>query len=286
MGKGKSALKIEKQKPVPSAFFNYGGNMELEKELNALIDESHDAVALLIRSLDHDKTYFEKDAQVQLISASTIKVPIMLAVLESVLKEETSLDKNIMITKDIILDDSKVFECGEQEASIKELLYWMIINSDNTSTNALIHEIGMEKINTYIQTALHLKNTSLERYMLDREAVKQGFDNRMCHEDMYALFQQLFTHQILNDELCELAIQILLAQRQQNQLLRYVYQPIDFAHKTGDLDYLHHDVGVMKIQNERIYVGVSIYDTLKKEGNMVLMGKIGKLICECLNHKK
>ena len=64
--------------------------------------------------------------------------------------------------------------------------------------------------------------------------------------------------------------------------MRYIYEPVKFAHKGGALDYLKHDVGVMNIGNRFFYVGVSIYDSKDKEANMPLMGNIGRTIYDYL----
>ena len=60
--------------------------------------------------------------------------------------------------------------------------------------------------------------------------------------------------------------------------MRYIFEPIKFAHKTGSLDYLNHDVGVMNINNKMVYIGISIYNSYNKKGNKKLIGNIGKKI--------
>lgn len=82
----------------------------------------------------------------------------------------------------------------------------------------------------------------------------------------------------MNGELCNLAIKILYNQRCQDQIMRYIYQPVKYAHKTGSLDYLSYDVGVMNINNKLFYVGVSIFNSKFKDGNKKLIANIGKTI--------
>ena len=114
----------------------------------------------------------------------------------------------------------------------------MIIESDNTATNIIIKTFGMEKINDYILNVLNVKLTSFQRYMLDEDAIKNGFNNYTSQNDMLNIFTKLFNKKILNNELCNIAIQILYNQRCQDQVMRYIYEPIKYAHKTGSLDYL------------------------------------------------
>ena len=90
------------------------------------------------------------------------------------------------------------------------------------------------------------------------------------------------TLRILNEELCDIAINILYNQRCQDQITRYIFEPIKFAHKTGALDYLNHDVGVMNINNKMFYIGVSVYNSNNKKGNRKLIGNIGMKIYDYL----
>ncbi len=100
---------------------------------------------------------------------------------------------------------------------------------------------------------------------------------------MLNIFTKLFNKDILNNELCNLAINILYSQRCQNQVMRYIYEPVKYAHKTGSLDYLHHDVGIMNINTKLFYIGISIYDSKNKNGNKNLIGNLGRVIYEYLN---
>ena len=79
-----------------------------------------------------------------------------------------------------------------------------------------------------------------------------------------------------------IAIEILYNQRFQNQIMRHIYQPVKFAHKTGTLDYLSHDVGVMNINGRLFYIGISVFNSKFKDGNKKLIGNIGKIIYDAL----
>ena len=128
--------------------------------------------------------------------------------------------------------------------TIKDLITWMITESDNTSTNVLIKYLGFECINEYIRK-LDLCDTKLERYMLDENAIKEGKNNYTSLNDMYKCFKYIVNKDILNDELCNLAINILYNQKINNQNPRYI-EEVKFAPETGGLDYLNSDVGIMR----------------------------------------
>lgn len=215
----------------------------------------------------------------------------MLAVLEEVKKETMNLSDEILVQEDEFLKDvelseqSEVFENGDQWCTLEELITWMIIQSDNVATNVLIQKFGMNLINQYIKDQLKCNNTKLQRKMVDKDAVKKGLDNYITQADMDCMFEKLFKKEILNEELCEKAINILYHQRINNQISRYVYKPYKFAHKTGSLEYLNSDVGVINIKDKLYYIGISIYDLSNKKPNRKLAGKIGKEIISYLDNK-
>ena len=52
----------------------------------------------------------------------------------------------------------------------------MIIESDDTATIVLLKYFGIENINNYIINALNVKNTYVQRYMLDEKAIKNAIN--------------------------------------------------------------------------------------------------------------
>jgi beta-lactamase class A len=57
---------------------------------------------------------------------------------------------------------------------------------------------------------------------------------------------------------------------------------VKYAHKTGSLAGLNHDAGVIHINEGKIYIGVSVYDSPNKRGNRQLSGNIGRLVYDYL----
>lgn len=255
---------------------------KLQKILEQTIKNSGEEVSILIKELNKNEYIYNYNTKIKMISASIIKVPIMLAVLEEVSNKKISLNHKILVENEDILEDTEVFENGENHYTLEELINWMIIESDNTATNVIIKKFGMQIVNNYFTNVLKLQHTNLQRYMLDENAIKNGFNNYTSQEDMLIVFEKLFNKQILNEELCNKAIEILYNQRCQNLVMRHIYQPVKYAHKTGILDYINHDVGVMNINNKLYYIGISIYNAKDIEGNKALIGNLGRIIYDYL----
>ena len=135
---------------------------DLVNEIEKLIWDLNENISILIKDLSSENEIYNLNSTKKLVSASTIKVPIMLAIFEEVKSEKVNLNDTILVTQNDILDDTEIFENGENYYSINELINWMIIESDNTATNVLLKYFGIENINNYIINALNVKNTYVQ----------------------------------------------------------------------------------------------------------------------------
>ena len=232
-------------------------------------------VTLLMVNADTGETMIETRKDERVVSASTIKVAIMLAVLDAVQKGELTLDQEIFVPEEYILDDSSVFEYGAQSMSIDSLVKWMVILSDNTATNTLIRLMGMERINDYC-VSIGLKNTRVERVMLDFAAVERGLNNYTSAQDQCDMFLHIYHKRILNAQLCEYAMDVLLGQRWKDDLMRYIPDNVKVAHKTGSLDNLDHDSALFFLDGIRYYLGVFVWDAPSNNYAQRIIGRIGK----------
>ncbi len=210
------------------------------------------------------------------ISASIIKIPIMLSILDYLLNNNVSIESYIKINNSDILYDNKYFKNGIYQYNIEDLITWMITLSDNSSTNILIKYLGFERINEYFKK-IGLKDTKLERYMLDEGTIKNGKNNYTSLDDMYKCFKYIVNKEILTGEFCDLALNILYKQEVNNQINRYI-KNIKFAHKTGSLEYLNSDVGIFELNKQIYFIEISVYNTPKNNGDRKNIGKLSKMI--------
>ena len=252
--------------------------MEHIERINKFVKtiEKCENISVMVKNITSDNilyAFHEKDI---FISASIIKIPIMLSILDYLLNNNISIESYIKINKSDILYDNKCFKKGIYQYNIEDLMTWMITLSDNSSTNILIKYLGFERINEYFKK-IGLKDTKLERYMLDEEAIKSGKNNYTSLGDMYKCFKYIVNKEILTGEFCDLALNILYKQEVNNQINRYI-KNIKFAHKTGSLEYLNSDVGIFELNKQIYFIGISVYNTPKKNGDRKSVGKLSKII--------
>ncbi len=214
----------------------------------------------------------------KVVSASTIKLPVLCCALQEVLEGRLSLGQFLPIPEGAYCDDSNVFEPGYRQdgASLWEMLYWMIVESDNTATNAVLSLLGFDKINAYC-AHLGLTATSASRKMLDFEAVAQGRNNYTCAYDQYRVYKLLFDGAILNAELRAVAQDFLSRVRHMDALQRYIPYPVTVLHKPGGLDHLNHDAGVFLLEDKPYYLGIFTWDGPAMDGEPQQNRLIGQL---------
>ena len=67
----------------------------------------------------------------------------------------------------------------------------MITESDNTAANLLIDRLGMDRINSYMQSHGYTHGV-LRRKMMDTEAMREGRENLTSTRDVALLFKRLY----------------------------------------------------------------------------------------------
>lgn len=214
----------------------------------------------------------------QVVSASTIKLPVLCCALQGVVDGDYSLQQFVPISDADYCDDTQVFEPEYRRdgATLWEMLYWMIVLSDNTATNAVLSLLTFDRINAYC-ASLGLDNTSAHRKMLDFEAVKAGRNNYTSPADQYRVYKLLYNGAILTPELRAVAMDFLSRVRHMESLQRYLPDPVTVLHKPGGLDHLNHDAGIFLVEGRPYYLGVFTWDGPALDGEPQQCRLIGKL---------
>jgi len=227
---------------------------ELKQYFSAQAAAFPGKVSYLYRDMGEPVRSFFRSSSETVVSASTIKVPVMLCLFDKMNREGISFDLPLTVQKRQILTDSLVFEYGERAASLQELTVWMIENSDNTATNVLMEYLGFPAMNDLFRR-MKLTSTRAERIMLDFDSVKQGLNNYISPEDFYICMKFLYEKK-KTDLLYENGWNILKHNRDHNDLMRYLYEEPSCAHKTGGLDGIEHDAGVFETAFGTYFLGI------------------------------
>lgn len=258
---------------------------ELLQVIEEEICKAQAQTALLVKNLDSGETLLEHEADKSMVSASIIKVPIMLSALELVKEGGYSLHSKFEMPEAAILYDTEVFEYGGGKYTLDELLVWMIINSDNTAANFLIDILTPDRINDFCRR-YSLNATRLERKMLDYKAVEAGRNNYTSVKDMELLFCALHNRSILTPGLCDYALSVLKRQRHKKLAMRYIGDEVEAVHKTGALDCLKHDTGIFYLKNTSYYFAAFVSGAPDDGYAARWIGRISALVYEYYKDSK
>ena len=257
----------------------------MNKMIQQLLQSCPYKVHLVVKDAKTDDFFQSVRIDEVFSSASVIKVPILIAVLDYVERHGRSLDEVIVITNENRVDFSVITEQQLNESTLYELLVWMIITSDNTATNVLIDYIGMDELNRYFRK-MDLTHTTLQRKMMDFARLESGFDNVTTARDMAHLFTRIYRQDLLSVPLSTLAINILSRQRAHESLKRYLMEDIHIAHKTGGLDSVDHDVGIVFNPVNDYIIGVFVTEVTNNDEARQFIGRISKVVYEQLVTQK
>ena len=235
-------------------------------------------VSLLMVDLERDTPLHAFRPEEVVSSASTIKLPILLTLFEGIEAGRWTLRQPISLDPEEILPDTAVFEPENRRPDypLLELAYWMITDSDNTATNRLIRLVGMDAVNDLCRR-WGAPDTSLQRAMLDWNAIQAGRNNWTSAWDQYRLYAQLYRRAKREQPApWTFALDTLLRQRCQDAFLRYLNGPITVAHKTGELDHVSHDAGLF-LDGRPYYLGIFTWDGPALDGEPQQKRFIGRL---------
>lgn len=125
--------------------------------------------------------------------ASAIKVPILLELFRRAEADPGLLRKRIEMSDEVRTAGSGVLRFLTDRGSalsLEDYAIYMIVYSDNTATNVLIDELGMDAINA-VSASLGAENTKLQRKMIRPEDSARGNENLSTPRDAALIMEKI-----------------------------------------------------------------------------------------------
>ena len=184
-------------------------------------------------------------------SASTIKLPILVAFFQDVDRGKIKLEERLIMTEDTIGGGSGTMQYREPgtEFSALETASKMMTSSDNTATNMLIERMGgIEKLNQRF-TKMGLRATKLRNPLPDLTGT-----NTTTAEDLGNLLAKIDGGKLISLRSRDRLLYI-MRNLERNTLLPVGLEPeAIIAHKTGDIKSVLGDVGIVDMPNGKRYI--------------------------------
>ncbi len=224
--------------------------VSLQAELAALNPSPRLTVSALFLDVDTGE-YAQLDPEAVFPAASTIKVPILVALLEAVDQQRVAWTEGLTLTSALLAGEAGILKgrpLGSQ-ISVLEAATLMSVISDNTGTNLIIDRLGgIPAVNERFQ-AWGLRHTQLNALLPDLAGT-----NTTSVTDMVRLLYGIEQGKLLSRRSRDHFWTILFRTRVQTLLTPGLGEGSRIYHKTGDIGSMVGDVGMIDMANGRRYL--------------------------------
>jgi beta-lactamase class A len=223
-------------------------------------------IAVAYHDLGSGETFFRNQDEI-FHAASTMKVPVMMALFQAVDAGELRLSEPVAVHNRFqsIVDGSPFTldpkEDGDPDfyqaeggfRPLEELIRRMIVRSSNLATNLLIERIGASRA-TDLMRSLGAYRIQVLRGVEDGKAFAAGLSNTVTAKDLEIALTALAKGSTFSAASNEKMIEILKAQEFNEKIPAYLPKGTVIAHKTGDITGLHHDAAIVYPPGRAPYV--------------------------------
>jgi len=235
-------------------------------KLKEYIEKYKNQIAVSVVPLENSHTPFFYNKSEVFVSASMIKLLILCEFIEEIDHETIYLDQNYTYEeKDYVEGAGEIQKMPFGTIfTYDTLARYMIKYSDNIATNVLIDILGMDNIN------LKAKELGLNATKLNRKMMKEGEQNYMSSEDIEFILKGILYKTVGSEKMCDKAMDYLLENDDYDAIVRGLPNGTKFAHKTGSLDFIRHDGGIVFIKNKYIIIVLTKDFQLEEDANLVI----------------
>ena len=259
--------------------------MSLETDIRSIIQDSGAEMAVSALHLETGQRT-DVDADRVFPMCSVLKIPVLVEAFRQIEEGRFTLDDRWQLTtaeKNLPSGILVFFDDG-LEPTVKDLLSLMIIISDNTATDMVIHRLGQGSVTSTMHnmglTDIHVPLTIREMFddllpssdpTQDMLALAAGPRNRdgICYSlgpdndvgtpsALTELLARIWRGEAVSRTACDAMLEILLKQQLNDRLPRYLPPGTPCAHKTGTLPGIRNDSGIIYV-NENSHVAVTVF---------------------------
>jgi beta-lactamase class A len=245
---------------------------DLASELNQRIDKGPGKVFLAAKNLKTgERIAIRADEKVR--TASTIKLPVLVELYAQAAAGKINLDEEVVMREVDMVSGSGVLRelSAGTRLKLRDVANLMIVVSDNTATNMLIEKLGADNVNARMDL-LKLPATRLMRKIrgdgtqlkqaqgwskagLLEENKKYGIGSSTSAE-MVRLLELLETNALPSSKPM---LEILKRQQYTDAIARKL-NGFTTASKSGSLDHLRSDVGIVYTKAGPIAIAITVED--------------------------
>ncbi|HLJ75616.1 MAG TPA: serine hydrolase [Thermoanaerobaculia bacterium] len=264
----KAQVLEEEKLPVPPAKDSVAAS-EVSLYRNVLkIKKEHDLEELGIAFYDAQTTIqWAYNGDHYFHAASTMKLAVLLGVFRQVERGELTLDAPVHIRnrftsivnqQPFMLDlgrdaDPDVYGHLGRTLTVRELGYWMITKSSNLATNLLVEIVGVPTIQKALDE-MEIDGVRILRGVEDQAAFEAGLNNEVTATGLLKLLRLIADGRAYSKKSSDEMLNIMLEQQYRSGIPAGLPKAARVAHKTGNISTVHHDAGIVFVEDRKPYV--------------------------------
>lgn len=230
----------------------------LNDRIDSLAQEAGaESIAVAWENLDTGQRFFRNERET-FHAASTMKVPVMLALFEAISRGELSLRQPVTVKNDFvsILDgshyalearedsDGELYTFVGTSRPLEDLMRRMIVRSSNLATNILIEFVGAPNV-MRLMKSIGANDIKVLRGVEDDRAYHAGMNNTTTANDLLLVLKTVAERRAISPEASDAMLDILKAQEHNDGIPAGLPKEIRVAHKTGSITKISHDAAVV-----------------------------------------
>ncbi len=279
------------------------GADDLDSRVRAALQNVPGYVTLYAKTLNNRAEY-GIDADRPVRTASTIKLAILVECFAEAGEGKLDLNEPIELSEGEKVSGSGILQelTSGTRLPLRDVLDLMIVLSDNTATNLVLNRIGGDAVNARM-ASFGLTQTRVMRKILGDgnklkpvptgitaegakpENKRWGIGRSSPHE-MVMLLERMYRGELVSKAASEQMLEILKRQRDRNGIGRDM-QDVEIASKSGALDHLRSDVGIIYSKRGPIAMAITIDDLqpinwTPDNPGLLLLSKLSALLVDGL----
>ncbi len=232
----------------------------LEAAIESVALRSSGVVGVYARKLG-DRSAVAYNANDIFPSASVIKLAIFVSLFQYAELHPGVFDHEFVLKRADFVDGSEILDRYSvgHTISVDTLAHAMIEQSDNSASNILIDFLGFAAIEKTMAVA-GMANTQLKRHFMSPNARPHHSDNLTTPRDMGSLLYQIergaheAVYTVASPKSCRRMIAILMRQEDHDKIARGLPKGVPLANKTGEIDAVRNDVGIVDPLGDKPYI--------------------------------
>jgi beta-lactamase class A len=276
---------------------------QLSDALRARIAGFPGTVTLYARNLDTGASIGIRETD-PVRTASTIKLPILCAVFDAVARGQAKWTEPLTVAAAEKVSGSGVIGTELSDGvqlPLSDVVHLMIVLSDNTATNMVLERFTADAVNAYLDKIGIRTTRSMRKVRGDGNQLKSpsGFsaagklpENEKyglgvsTPRDMVTILEKLDRGEIVSPEASREIVAILKRCQDSNGIRRRL-SDFTIANKTGSLDALRSDLGIVYTKTARIALAITVDGIPKPDWTpdnpgSLLIADLAKLIVDGL----